>query len=103
MHLSQSCSDKLQARADEFPDMERPLVVEAFDDRHQKKECVYGIVRDSTNKRLTLCFRGTNKLSLVKNWLSNVSILKEKVEIPDMLKGKISEDTLNFHSGFYSE
>jgi len=94
--------DKLQARADEFPDMERPLVVEAYDDRHQKKECVYGIVRDSTNKRLTLCFRGTNKLSLVKNWLSNVSILKEKVEIPDMLKGKVSEDNLNFHSGFYN-
>ena len=36
--------DGLQARADDSG-FERPLTVEEFDDRFQKKECVYGITR----------------------------------------------------------
>ena len=38
----------MQGRADEFQDIERPLVIEEFDDQFQNQECVYGISRDST-------------------------------------------------------
>ncbi len=78
--------------------------MEAFDDKFQKKECVYGIVRDSTNKRITISFRGTdNNLALVSNWLSNISIAKKKVDLPEALKDVLKEDGLNLHTGFYSE
>ncbi len=98
--------DELQARADAFPDLERPLVVENFDDKFQKRECVYGIVRDSTRKRITISFRGTeNKLALVSNWLSNFSIAKKTVDVPDVLKevDVLKGDSLYLHTGFHSE
>jgi hypothetical protein len=94
--------DDMQGRADEFQDIERPLVIEEFDDQFQNQECVYGISRDSTNKRIVLVFRGTDMtLAPVSNWKSNLSIFKKEVEVPDVLKGKLSDDNLNLHSGFY--
>ena len=42
-------------------------------------------------------------LAPVSNWKSNLSIFKKEVEVPDVLKGKLSDDNLNLHSGFYGE
>lgn len=100
--------DKLQARADEFPDLERPLVLEEFDDKYQKEECVYGITRDSTNKRIALVFRGTDSLAFWKNWMSNASIFKKKIATPtlfDNVSAPMKESmpkNLFLHTGFYN-
>ncbi len=78
--------------------------MEAFDDKYQKKECVYGVVRDSTNKRITISFRGTdNNLAMKSNWLSNISIAKKTVDTPEALKDALKGDELNLHTGFHSE
>lgn len=93
--------DGIQARADESG-FERPLTLEEFDDKFQKKECVYGITRDSINKRITIVFRGTeNKLAFSSNWMTNITVTKKTVEVPQMLKGKVDKDKLKFHKGFH--
>ncbi len=84
--------------------LSRPFTVEEFDDRLQKQECVYGIVKDAINERIIVVFRGTeNELAFSSNWRSNASIFFRKVELPDILKGKLSDDdgTWKFHSGFH--
>ena len=95
--------DQIQARAD-ASGVTRPLVLEEFDDKYQKRECVYGITRDSINKRITIVFRGTeNKLAFGNNWKSNASIAKKRVDLPQTLQGKVDLKRLRFHSGFYSK
>lgn len=94
--------DQIQARAD-ASGVTRPLVLEEFDDKYQKRECVYGITRDSINKRITIVFRGTeNKLAFGNNWKSNASIAKKRVDLPQTLQGKVDLKRLRFHSGFYN-
>jgi len=93
----------LQARAD-ASGLDRPLVVEEFDDKFQSTEAVYGITRDSINKRITVVFRGTeNKLAFKSNWSSNAMIAMKKVDAPEALKGKIQNDYVKFHTGFHGK
>jgi len=95
--------DEMQGRAD-ASGIDRSLVLEEFDDFYQTRECVYGVTRDSSNKRITIVFRGTeNKLAFGSNWRSNASINHKEVEIPEVLKGKIDGDELKFHTGFHSK
>jgi len=95
--------DEMQGRAD-ASGIDRSLVLEEFDDLNQTRECVYGITRDSANKRITIVFRGTeNKNAFVSNWGSNASINHKEVEIPEVLKGKVDGDQLKFHTGFHSK
>jgi len=94
--------DEMQGRAD-ASGIDRSLVLEEFDDFYQTRECVYGVTRDSSNKRITIVFRGTeNKLAFGSNWRSNASINHKEVEIPEVLKGKIDGDELKFHTGFHN-
>ena len=37
--------------------IDRPLVLEEFDDLYQTSECEYGVTRDSVNKRITILSR----------------------------------------------
>ena len=95
--------DEMQARAD-ASGIDRPLVLEDFDDLHQTRECVYGITRDSVNKRITIVFRGTeNKNAFLSNWGSNASINHKEVKIPEVLKGKVDGEELKFHTGFHGK
>jgi len=101
--------EKLQAESD-ASGIERALALEEFDDAFQDKECVYGVTRDSVNKRITVVFRGTLtgyseytfKVS-VSNWFSNLAIKKKKVEVPAILKKSEGSEVLAFHTGFYGK
>ena len=68
-------------------ELERPLTLEKFDDRHQDREMVYGVTKDDIGKRITIVFRGTeNELSFRTNWLTNLYISKTKVPMPKSVK-----------------
>ena len=81
--------------------LERPLTLEEFDDVQQDTECVYGIVKDDIEQRITISFRGTNKLGK-KDIITDIAIFQREVEIPESLQGKLegSKD-LQWHTGFY--
>lgn len=93
---------RLQERVEQS-DMERPLTLEHFDDKHQQHEMVYGVAKDDINRRITLVFRGTeNELAFKTNWLTNLSVAKKFVPLPSSSKGKIfKNDGIWIHSGFY--
>ncbi len=42
-------------------------------------------------------------LAPISNWKSNLSVFKTNVEVPEILKGKLSEESVNLHTGFYSK
>jgi hypothetical protein len=101
--------DDLQKRA-ETSKLPRPLALEEFDDIYQTKELVYGVTRDSINKRITVVFRGT--LSgyseytwdvSKSNWFANLDMIKKKGKMPDCLKDKVGDTALEFHRGFYGK
>ena len=94
---------EVQGRVD-VSKMERPLTLDEFDDKHQKRECVYGITRDSIEKRITVGMRGTsNQLAMASDWTHNLQCLSKDIKIPDTLKGKLDNDQFEFHTGFYGE
>jgi hypothetical protein len=90
----------LQERA-ESSGMKRPLTLIEYDDKHQKHEMVYAVVKDDINKRITLAFRGTDKLTFSSNWSTNLDIAKTKVPVPEYLKNKVDFHNLWIHHGFY--
>jgi hypothetical protein len=94
--------DELEARA-QASSIERPIAMEEYDDIYQKSEIVYGIFKDSTNKRITVVFRGTDVLSGFGDWKVNFSALKTKGRIPDNLKDKLGGKDLYMYKGFYSK
>ena len=81
----------------------RPITIEEFDDKYQKQELVYGITKDSINKRITLIFRGSDPLAFVNNWRTNFKFMKTKVRVPTLLEGKIKEKNVSLHKGFYGK
>lgn len=82
----------------------RPITLAEFDDKHQDKEMVYGVTKDDINKRITLCFRGTdNVLAMNTNWSTNLNFYKERADVPEVVRDKVSGDAIWFHSGFYSK
>jgi putative lipase involved disintegration of autophagic bodies len=73
--------------------------VEEFDDKHQKHEMVYGVTKDDINKRITLAFRGTeNELAMQSNWATNLSTLKKRALVPEVVKDVVSG--MWVHAGF---
>lgn len=93
--------EKFQSKADSAEGEERPLAIEEFDDKFQKKECVYAITRDSVSKRITVVFRGSDELAFLPNWLANLAFNRRTVDVPDILKGKVDENYIKWHAGFY--
>jgi len=92
---------KQWAKSCEKCDIPRSMVLEQFDDEFQTRELVYGIVRDSINKRITLTFRGTaNYFAFKSNWLTNASIFEKSIEVPKTIK--IEDKDIGFHTGFYN-
>jgi N-methylhydantoinase B/oxoprolinase/acetone carboxylase alpha subunit len=71
-----------------------------FDDHHQDKEMVYAVAKDDVNRRITLCFRGTdNQLAKDTNWSTNFTFRKVEADLPDVIQDK----AIWFHGGFYSK
>ena len=96
--------DVLQERVVKNSRLDRPLSLVEFDDKHQDKEMVYAVSKDDINKRITLCFRGTdNQLAYDTNWSSNLNIWKVSSPVPEVVKDKVSSDQIWFHGGFYSK
>ena len=94
---------KLQERA-QRSGLDRPLTLEEFDDKHQHKELVYAVTKDRVNKRITLCFRGTdNELAKDTNWTANLDFWKHGVDVPASIKDKVEGDKVWFHQGFWSK
>mmetsp|Transcript_10271 Transcript_10271/g.12997 ORF Transcript_10271/g.12997 Transcript_10271/m.12997 type:complete len:424 (-) Transcript_10271:815-2086(-) len=93
--------DEMIARS-ESSDEERPLTLEEFDDKFQTEEPVYGVCKDAINKRITVVFRGTNDLAFFSNWITNASVARKDVEVPEVLKGKIDAEKLKLHTGFHN-
>lgn len=94
---------QLQERAQKSG-LDRPLTLEEFDDKHQDKELVYAVTKDRVNKRITLCFRGTdNELAKDTNWNANLDFWKHGVDVPESIKDKVNSDKIWFHQGFWSK
>ena len=92
--------DQFERSANSIGD-DRAITVEEFDDQFQTSEMVYGVTKDSVNKRITLVFRGTeNDLAFKTNWGTNAKIIKKKAELPEALQ---QFDGISVHSGFYSK
>ena len=99
MTLLEQSLKLLQDRVD-ASGMDRPLTVIEYDDYHQDKEMVYGVAKDDVNRRITLCFRGTdNELAMKNNWLANFTFRKVKGDTSKAIEDK----TVWFHGGFYSK
>lgn len=95
--------EQLQERV-QASGLKRPLTLEEYDDKHQNQEMVYAVTKDSVNKRITLCFRGTdNQLASDTNWATNLDIWKVEAEVPVAIKDHLEGEQIWFHKGFYSK
>jgi hypothetical protein len=80
----------------------RPLELVEFDDHHQHSSLVYAVTKDDVNKRITLCFRGTdNQLAFHSNWAANFNIWKVAVPVPTTIQDVVSVHQIWLHKGFY--
>jgi len=67
--------------------------------------CVYGVVKDTYNKRIIITFRGSQAPDFsTHDWRTNLDARLEKMDTPtlikDKMKGKLKEHIL-VHKGFY--
>jgi hypothetical protein len=94
--------EKIQAveNADESSD---ELFLETFSSIDAATQCVYGVLKDTKNKRVTVVFRGSTDFS-TRDWQTNLSAQLEGVKTPkllkDSLKGELKKRVL-VHRGFY--
>ena len=77
--------------------------LETFSSIDAATQCVYGVLKDNTNKRVIVVFRGSTDLS-TRDWQTNFSAQLEEMETPkllrDSLKGRRKKRIL-VHRGFY--
>jgi len=97
MSSMNDAGESVEVQADESRPFE-PITLETFDDQYQRKELVYGITRDSVNKRITIIIRGTDSLAMFSNWKANLNAFRKDGHIPDSLKGVRK---IKIHRGFY--
>jgi len=80
------------------------LFLETFASIEQATQCVYGVVKDIVNKRVTVVFRGSTDLS-TRDWQTNLSAqlvgLRTPKLLEDSLEGRL-KDRLLVHRGFYN-
>ena len=80
------------------------LFLETFASIEQATQCVYGVVKDIVNKRVTVVFRGSTDLS-TRDWQTNTSAqlvgLRTPKLLEDSLEGRL-KDRLLVHRGFYN-
>ena len=72
-----------------------------FDGEFVKKDLVYGITANRTNKRITVFFRGS--VTGGKDWTTNFNAFYKKLErTPELMDAKLTKD-IKVHRGFQSE
>mmetsp|Transcript_14741 Transcript_14741/g.17159 ORF Transcript_14741/g.17159 Transcript_14741/m.17159 type:complete len:465 (-) Transcript_14741:1718-3112(-) len=101
--IFQEQMDELQSKSDGGIN---PYTFVRIDSDYESKELVFMITKDRVDKRINLCFRGTaldNGFEvLASHLITDLSISKEKVEVPDSLKGELEQgDFVLLHEGFY--
>jgi hypothetical protein len=74
--------------------------LETFRSIKSKRQCVYGIVKDFSSKKIIIVFRGSVGLGESRDWQSNIKSFLVKMKTPKSLKGKSNKDLL-VHKGFY--
>jgi len=93
----------LKAKEDEDQSSDA-YFLETFRSIKSKRQCVYGVVKDTNTKRLVIAFRGSVGLGKSRDWPSNLNAFMAKMKTPKLLqnklKGKLSKE-IRVHKGFY--
>jgi len=67
--------------------------------------CVYGVVKDTYNKRVIVTFRGSQNPGTNRDWRSNLNArlvnMRTPKKVKDKMEGNVQERVL-VHSGFYN-
>jgi predicted lipase len=94
---------KIQAKEDADKSSDA-YYLETFFSIDEATQCVYGVLKDYTNKRIIVVFRGSTDLS-TRDWQTNFSAQLEGMTTPkllvDSLDGHMKERVL-VHRGFYN-
>eukprot|EP00573_Skeletonema_grethae_P012825 CAMPEP_0201694300 /NCGR_PEP_ID=MMETSP0578-20130828/6621_1 /ASSEMBLY_ACC=CAM_ASM_000663 /TAXON_ID=267565 /ORGANISM="Skeletonema grethea, Strain CCMP 1804" /LENGTH=385 /DNA_ID=CAMNT_0048179969 /DNA_START=8 /DNA_END=1165 /DNA_ORIENTATION=+ len=79
------------------------LFLETFASIDASTQCVYGVVKDIVNKRVTVVFRGSTGGD-TRDWQTNFTAQLEDLRTPKLLKGSLKgklKERLLVHRGFY--
>lgn len=93
------CIEKLKAS----PDAEHFRLM-TFRSIKGKKQCVYGIVKNNAEKRISVVFRGSTPVGNNLDWKFNLNSFLEKMDTPALLRNKLKGkdgERLFVHRGFY--
>lgn len=92
------------SQGDEGSDPEKSYFLSTYRSLHNKVACVYGVVKDTQNKRIIVSFRGSQSPFTNRDWQSNFNAKLTKMKTPkkirDKMKGKLKE-RVYVHEGFY--
>lgn len=72
------------------------LFLQVFDSVDEYNDCVYGIFKDTSKKRIIITFRGSHTF---KDWLMNFSAQMVKIRVPKLLRENFK--SVHGHRGFY--
>jgi len=78
--------------------------LETFRSINQARQCVYGVVKDTKNKRITVVFRGSMSDFSTRDWESNFKSFFTNMRTPKLLKDKMkgkAKEFLPVHQGFF--
>jgi len=83
----------------------RELTMNIWDSDYETHELVYGVCKDSVNRRITVVFRGTESSSnaMKSNWNANLDVGKAPETLPTVLEGKLlsGRKKVWIHKGFH--
>jgi hypothetical protein len=72
-------------------------VIVEFDDEFSKKELLYALTVNRSNKRITVCFRGSVSR---KDWLADFRFKLKPIDTPQALKDMGLKTKIQVHRGF---
>ena len=80
--------ENIQAIEDADDDSSDSLHLETFASIEAATQCVYGVLKDTANKRITIVFRGSTDLS-TRDRQTNFSAQLEDMKTPKLLSDKL--------------
>jgi len=78
------------------------LYLATFRSIKQRISCVYGVVKDTKNKRIILVFRGSETGN---DWYTNIQIILKEMHTPKLIREKMEKplnESVSVHQGFYN-
>jgi hypothetical protein len=69
-----------------------------FDDEYSRKELVYSLTVNRSNKRITVCFRGS--VLGGRDWSTNLNCFLKPIDTPQGLKDMGLKNKIHVHRGF---